>query len=499
MLDRNCNSGAGQHVSGQGGPSQPSATDEGCGTHTLSDLPSAENTARVLSRRQWLGQTALGFGALALAGLQAEQAVAGAVSSTLPHAFPRAKRIILLFMQGGQSQMDLFDPKPDLKGLDGQSVDKKGGKKKYKGSPFRFARYGQSGLEMSELLPHLGGCADDLCVVRSMVTGSANHSNAMLQFHTGSQNFVRPSVGSWTVYGLGAESDSLPGFITIRPSRAHGTRVYSSAFLPAFYQGAALGHDGVPIAKAKFRYLTNSQWAPSQQRAQMALTQSFNRKFSQENATTAEMEGLIDSYELAFRMQTEAPDLFDLSKEPQHILDLYGVGQKKTDEVGRMCLLSRRFAESGVRFIQLNHAGWDHHGSIDRGLRNSCQAVDQPIAALLTDLKQRGMLEETLVVSSGEFGRTATAEGEGAKAGRGHNANGFSLWMGGGGIQGGMSYGQTDALGIRAVENRVPIHDLHATMLHCLGIDHERLTYHYAGRDFRLTDVYGNVIQDVLS
>ncbi|MFV2070688.1 MAG: DUF1501 domain-containing protein [Pirellulales bacterium] len=460
--------------------------------------PSQATDSNGLSRRQWLRQTGLGFGSLALAGLEAQRAGAGALSPRSPHFRPRAKRVILLFMQGGQSQMDLFDPKPDLKALDGHPVDKKKPKKKYKGSSFQFRRHGESGLELSELLPHMAEHADDLCVVRSMVTVSANHSNAMLSFHTGSQNSVRPSAGSWVVYGLGTQSESLPGFITIRPSRAHGSRVYSSAFLPAIYQGAALGHDGVPSAKARFRHLTNERWSPAQQQAQLALTRSFNRHFSQVTATTPEMEGLIESYELAFRMQTEAPGLFDLSAEPQPILDLYGVGQGKTDQVGRMCLLARRFAESGVRFIQLNHAGWDHHSSIDSGLRNSCQAVDQPIAALLTDLKQRGMLDETLVISSGEFGRSATAEGEGAKAGRGHNAKGFSLWMAGGGIRGGMDYGQTDSLGIRAVADAVPIHDLHATMLHCLGIDHERLTYPYAGRDFRLTDVYGNVIDDIV-
>ena len=449
-----------------------------------------------LSRRQWLRETGLGFGALALAGLQTEQASANVLGSRPPHFRPRAKRIILLFMQGGQSQMDLFDPKPELNARDGQQVEKDKGPK-YKGSPFRFQRHGKSGLELSELLPGLAGSSDDICVVRSAVTESPNHSNAMLYFHTGSQNFVRPSVGSWVVYGLGSESESLPGFITIRPTRAHGARMHSNAFLPAFYQGTALGHDGVPIEKAQFPYLTNRKWSASQQRAQLALTQGFNRRLSSQNSNP-EMEGLIESYELAFRMQMEAPGLFDLSKESKHVRELYGVGHEKTDSFGRACLLARRFAESGVRFIQVNHPGWDHHGSIDKTLPNTCKSVDRPIAGLLADLKQRGMLDETLVISSGEFGRTATGEGEGEATGRGHNAGAFSIWMAGGGIRGGLSYGQTNELGTTAVENPVPVHDLHATLLHCLGMDHRRLTYRYSGRDFRLTDVYGDVVHDIL-
>ena len=455
-----------------------------------------------VSRRQWLRETGLGFGALALAGLQAEQARASGLGVSPTHFSPRAKRVILLFMGGGQSQMDLFDPKPELNARDGRHVDKgnkdnKGKAPKYKGSPFRFQRHGKSGLELSELLPHLAGSADELCVVRSAVSESSNHSNAMLHFHTGTQNFIRPSVGSWIVYGLGAESDSLPGFITIQPSRAHGARMYSNAFLPAFYQGAALGHDGISIEKAQFPYLKNQKWSRSQQRAQLALTQAFNRRLSAQNSTP-EMEGLIESYELAFRMQTEAPRLFDLSKEPSHVQELYGIGQAETDKFGRSCLLARRFAEAGVRFIQVNHGGWDHHGSIDKSLPRSCRSVDLPIAGLLNDLKQRGMLEETLVISSGEFGRTATAEGDGEGAGRGHNASAFSLWMAGGGVRGGLAYGQTDALGTKTVENPVPMHDLHATLLHCLGMDHRRLTYRYSGRDFRLTDVYGDVLREIL-
>jgi hypothetical protein len=449
----------------------------------------------VRTRRQWLQQSALGFGSVALAGLCAEQADGGALAPRAPHFPPRAQRVIFLFMQGGQSQMDLFDPKPELNRRHGEMQ----GKSRLTGATHPFARYGQAGLEMSSLLPNLGRHADDLCLVRSMYTDSRNHSNAMLFFHTGSQNFVRPSIGSWVTYGLGTENDSLPGFITIRPTRGHGSRVHSSAFLPAIHQASALGDSGVPMKKATFRNLSNPHWTDDQQQRQLALTQSLNERFRYNTASTPEMEGLIQSYELAFRMQTESPKLFDLADEPQHALDAYGVDRKATDEVGRMCLLARRFAEAGVRYIQVNHAGWDHHSSISSALERSCGAADGPIGALLSDLKDRGMLEDTLVVSSGEFGRTATGEGDRYKAGRGHNSAGFSIWMAGGGVRGGLEYGVTDDLGVKAVENRVHVHDLHATLLHLLGLDHESLTYRYAGRDFRLTDVYGNVLTDILA
>ncbi len=447
------------------------------------------------SRREWLKNTASGFGAVALAGLATQEAQAGPLSVQPTHFAPRAKRVIFLFMQGGQSQMDLFDPKPDLNQREGE----KQGNRKLKGASYPFQNYGESGMEMSSLLPNLGQHADQMCQIRSMYTDSSNHSNAMLCFHTGSQNFVRPSVGSWVVYGLGSENDSLPGFITIRPTSGHGSRVYSNAFLPAIYQGSALGNSGVRTRDVTFRDLSNPHLTVAQQRRQLDLTRLLNERHQQQTASIPEMEGLIQSYELAFRMQVECPKLFDLSDEPQHILDAYGVDQNSTDEAGRMCLLARRFAEAGVRYIQVNHGGWDHHGSITSGLQKSCQAVDQPIGALLSDLEQRGLLEDTLIVSGGEFGRSATAEGEGDSAGRGHNAAGFTVWMAGAGVRGGMSYGATDELGVKAVENRAHIHDLNATMLHLLGLDHERLTYRYAGRDFRLTDLYGKVLDGILA
>ncbi len=453
-----------------------------------------------VSRRDFLKRSALGFGSIALAGLCAEQMTAG-ISPLIVRApqFPaRARRVIFLYMWGGPSQMDLFDPKPRLNADHGKIGDEKR-KRAYKGSPFKFSRHGESGLEISELLPNLAGHADELCLIRSMQTDSANHSNASLCLHTGSANFVRPSVGSWVIYGLGTENQSLPGFVTIRPQRSLGSRLYSNAFLPAVFQGTPIGHDGVSAAQATIRYLKNPEHTAREQRTQLEFVQSLNRDFQNRTAPTPELEGLIQSFELAFRMQTEAPRFFDISDEPKSVLELYGADKQPTAEFARQCILARRFAEAGVRFIQLNQPAWDHHGSIDSSLPKSCAQVDQPMAALLTDLKLRGLLEDTLVLWGGEFGRTATAEGEGDKAGRDHNADAFTVWMAGGGIKGGVAHGVTDEYGARAVQDRVHVHDLHATILHLLGLNHEKLTYRYAGRDFRLTDVYGDVVKDVVA
>ena len=447
------------------------------------------------TRREWLQRSGMGLGSLALADLLARQASA-AVSGTLLHHPPRARRVIFLFMQGGQSQMDLFDPKPELRKRDGQT-DPARKDRTLKGSPFRFAQYGASGMELSELQPHLASKADSLCLVRSMYTDSANHSNAVLCFHTGSQNFVRPSVGSWVLYGLGSGNESLPGFVTIRPTRGHGSRVYSNAFLPSRYQGVPLGHDGIAARDITINHLDNSQWSSEQQRLQREWLRQQNQEFLSQNHSD-EVEGLIEAYEMAARMQLHAPDVLNIDQEPQHIHELYGVDASPTDEMARMCLLARRMSESGVRFVQINHAGWDHHGSIDRSIRGSCERVDRPVAALIHDLEQRGMLHDTLVVMSGEFGRTAVGEGKGDATGRGHNEKGFSIWMCGGGVRPGTTYGATDELGVEAIENRVHYHDLHATILHLLGLDHERLTFRYAGRDFRLTDVYGKVVHELI-
>ncbi len=452
------------------------------------------------SRRQWLRDMGLGFGSLAFSGMLADQVRSSVLEPKLTHFPARAKRVIFLFMQGGQSQMDLFDPKPVLRQRDGEPVNKKQpGGAKYKGSPFTFDRCGESGLELSRTLPHLGLRADDLCMIRSMHTDSANHSNAMLAFHTGVQNFVRPSIGSWVVYGLGVESNSLPGFISIRPTSSHGSRMYSNAFLPALCQGVALGHDGIGAKDISVSNLKNKHWNASQQRKLMELSKSLNQQHRAQVGPVAEIDGLIQTYERAFRMQTEASQIFNLADEPQHLLDFYGVNGGQTDDMARMCILARRFAEAGVRYIQVNHAGWDHHSNIDRGIAASCERIDQPIAALLADLDERGMLDDTLVVSCGEFGRTPVAEGSWHKAGRQHNAQAFTVWMAGGGTRGGFAHGATDELGAKGVEGRVHIHDLHATMLHLLGLDHERLTYHYSGRDFRLTDVHGEIVHPVIA
>lgn len=452
-----------------------------------------------MTRRAWLRETGLGFGSVALAGLCADEVAGGPLSPRAAHFAARAKRVIFLFMQGGQSQMDLFDPKPELQKVDGQLVDKnKEPGPRYKGSPVKFRSHGESGLELGSVWEHLPRHADRLCLIRSMTTDTGNHSNAMLAFHTGSQNFVRPSMGSWAAYGLGTESNSLPGFITLKPTRMHGSRVHSSAFLPTIYQGMPLGDDSVPASKIGIVDLQNRRWSRDSQRKMLEFTQAHNRRLLQAGGSTPEMEGLIQSYERAFRLQTEATTLFDLSDEPQHVLDMYGVDEKTTDDYGRMCLLARRFAEAGVRFIQVNHGGWDHHGNIDASLPNTCRSVDQPMAALITDLEQRGMLDDTLVISSGEFGRTAVAEGTWQTAGRNHNKHGFTVWMTGGGARGGLAYGATDPLGVKAVEDKAHIHDLHATLLHLLGLDHERLTYRYHGRDFRLTDVFGEILHDVI-
>ncbi len=379
-----------------------------------------------IDRRAWLQQTALGFGSIGLAGLLADSLAADALAPRVVHAPPRAQRVIFLFMQGGQSQMDLFDGKPELARRDGEPVNReKPDGPLLKGSPFAFTPHGESGLELSELLPQLARHADRLCLIKSVHTDSANHSNAMLMFHTGSQSLVRPSIGSWIVYGLGTTSQSLPGFITIRPTRGHGSRVYSNAFLPAVYQGTPIGSDGTPAAAMRLDNLSNPRWSPAQQRAQLALTQSLNARLNTRTAASPEMDGLIQSFERAFRMQATAPAIFDLEREPQAVRALYGIDQKETDAMGRMCLLARRLSEAGVRCVQVNMGGWDHHGSIDRGIAGACRRMDRPAAALLTDLEQRGLLDDTLVISSGEFGRTPTAEGEFAKAGRNHNSHAF--------------------------------------------------------------------------
>ena len=463
---------------------------------------------RSFTRRGLLKSSACGFGHLALTALLGQENKTGALRqdspAMIPHFKPRAKRIIFLFMWGGPSHVDLFDPKPLLNKragtqLHGDDIGLKRGKMgELLGSPFEFTQYGQSGIWMSQLMPELSKQADKLCVIRSMHTEGQAHGEALLRLHTGQSNLVRPSVGAWVSYGLGNTKEDLPAFITISPPRGHGgVQNYGSAFLPAIHQGMAIGSAETPIAKAKIPNLTNTRIHSSLQRSQLDLVQSLNRAHLNQSKKDAGIEGLIESYELAYRMQAKAPPIMDLDSESPSVRDLYGIGNKTTDNFGRQCLLARKFAENGVRYIQVStDYTWDHHNKVEQGTIDECAKVDRPIAGLLHDLDQRGLLDETLVLWGGEFGRTPVMEN---KDGRNHHPQGFTVWMAGGGIKPGFTYGATDPFGYRPVENPVHMHDLHATLLYSLGMDHERLTYRYAGRDFRLTDIHGHVAREVFA
>jgi hypothetical protein len=443
-----------------------------------------------LSRRDMLRTTVNGFGYLALAGLAAE----AAAKQTSPMApkpahFPAtAKRVIFLFMQGGPSHLDTFDYKPKLQADDGKPFNNS----KIFGSPWKFAQHGQCGQWVSELFPCVAQHVDELCMLTGMATEGQAHGPASLFMHTGHTQQVRPSLGSWTLYGLGSESSELPGFIAMNPMKLAG-QFHGSAFLPASYQATFIqplppkGEQPVPNLAP---HLTADQ-----QRVQLELMRRVNAGRLALDEVNSEMEGLIQSYELAFRMQSAVPSLMDLSSESPATLSMYGIDKKETEEFGRQCLLARRFAESGVRFIEIGTGKWDHHVDLQELHPKSAREVDQPIAALLTDLKQRGLLNDTLVVWGGEFGRTPFAQ---SGNGRDHNNRGFTMWAAGGGMKAGIRHGITDEYGREAVEQRVHVHDLHATILHCLGLDHEKLTYRYSGRDFRLTDVKGNVVKEIL-
>ena len=457
-----------------------------------------------LTRRSLLRTLASGFGYLALADLAQRTAFAtssgGPLAPKPPHFAARAKRVIFLCMNGGPSHVDLLDPKPKLKADDGKSSPRGGGIATLLGSPWNFAQHGQSGLSFSELLPEMARHADELCVIRSMQTDLPAHGPASIQMHTGSAQFVRPSLGAWTLYGLGTASENLPGFINLSATSGNGgAQKYGSAFLPAIYQGTPIGQLGPfgrVVGELKVNNAANAKLSREQQRAQLDLVQVLNRERLARDVVNPQVEGLIESFELGFRMQSEAPKLLDLSGESEATKKLYGIGEMDTDFMGRQCLLARRFAEAGVRFIEVNHGDWDDHRGLNDELPKHCREVDQPVAALLTDLRQRGLLDDTLVIWGGEFGRTPHAQGGN---GRDHNNKGYSLWMAGGGIRGGLAYGATDDYGYEAVENPVHIHDWHATILHLLGLDHEKLTYRYAGRDFRLTDVKGKVVKEIFA
>ena len=462
------------------------------------------------TRRGMLRASACGFGQLVLAALAGQNARADNLPATgpnlspAPHFPPRARRIIFLFMWGGPSHVDLFDPKPRLNAEDGKQLSGKSvGSERDQlgallGSPFHFAQHGEGGIWISELFPQLSRQADRLCVVRSVHTEGSAHGEALLRLHTGQANLVRPSVGAWVSYGLGSDNESLPAFITISPPRGHGgVQNYGSAFLPALHQGTAIGSAEIPIAQAVVSNLGNQRLKPSEQREQLDLIQSVNRRHLRASGDDQQIEGLIANYELAFRMQSTMPAIMSLNDESKATLDLYGISSEPTDNFGRQCLLARKFAERGVRYIQVStNYTWDHHKKVKEGSITESAKVDRPIAGLLADLARRGLLEDTLVLWGAEFGRTPMVENG---DGRNHHPQAFTMWLAGGGVRGRLTFGATDDFGYRPVENPVHMHDLHATLLYALGLDHQRLTYRHAGRDFRLTDVYGRVIHDILA
>ena len=476
-----------------------------------------------LSRRDALRGAACGFGWLAASAMAAQdgKAFANEASSAderslpAPHFAPKAKRVIFIFMQGGPSHVDSFDYKPTLIERDGQKhsffdsrqIANKGqtiaSDQTVMKPQWDFRQYGQSGAWVSDLFPATGAHADELCFLKGMHTEGVAHGPATLFLHCGSTQFVRPSIGSWIYYGLGTENENLPGFVSIAPSGGNGgPRNYGNAFLPPTYQGEALGKAGAPAAKDAIANLAAKHATDPARQEELELLQELNCAQLAARPGDREIEAVIESYDLAWRMQSHAPEIFDLAGESEETLGLYGIGTKETDSFGRRCLLARRLAESGVRYIQVTYGddsanpAWDQHSNIPKHA-DQARAVDRPVAGLLADLKRRGLLEDTLVWWGGEFGRTPYSQSNGT--GRDHNPEGFTTWLAGAGVKPGFSFGETDEFGHRAIQGKVHMHDLHATILHLLGLDHERLTYRYAGRDFRLTDVYGRVVKEILA
>jgi hypothetical protein len=467
------------------------------------------------TRREFLLRAGGGFGMLALSGLLAEQGLleasaaeakgaADPLAPRKPHFEPRVKRVIYLFMHGGPSHVDLFDPKPELEKYSGQPLPDSFGmvmtRRKVATNPLlgpvrKFQKHGESGLEISEFLPEIATQADDLCVLRGCHGDSVNHPQSVYQMNTGSILTGRPSLGSWVSYGLGTENQNMPAFI-VMPDPSGGLKggppAWGSGYLPATYQGTPMRAGKSPILNLQPRI------GQAGQRRTLELVDRWNQRHLAEREFDDELAARIRSYELAYRMQTATPELVDLSRETEETRRLYGIGEKETDEFGTRCLLARRLSEAGVRFVQLYSGdtnGWDAHSDVDKNHSELCRRTDKPIAGLLKDLKRRGLWNDTLVIWGGEFGRMPMSE---QGKGRDHNPWGYTVWLAGGGVKGGMAYGSTDAVGLRAAENKVHIHDLHATLLHLLGIDHERLTYLHNGRDERLTDVAGNVVRDIL-
>lgn len=480
------------------------------------------NETRLLpSRRALLQNAASGFGYLAFSALahqlaaQEQSPSSAKASGAMPtgtHHTPRAKRVIFLCMNGGPSHVDLLDYKPELERNAGKQATLSGKKvgATLLANPHRFSKRGDSGLWMSDLLPELGKVADELCVVRSMHTDLPNHSQAFLQMHTGSFQFIRPSLGAWALYGLGSENENLPGFITINPpSDNGGAKNYGSSFLPVQCQGTRIGATRIPPFYAAIlgkdeepgpplKHLQRPEGIGELQSLQLDLVRDLNKQALAKRVHQPEIEGAIASLELAFRMQDEVPKVLDIRDESEATLRDYGIGASlPSDRFGRQCLLARRMVEAGVRFVEVTApTSWDHHFLLKDTLATSCSMVDLPMRALISDLKTRGLLDDTLVIWAGEFGRTPYGQ---SGSGRDHNHKGYSIWMAGGGAKRGMAYGATDEIGYEATENPVHLHDWHATILHLLGLDHEQLTYRYGGRDFRLTDVYGRVVSDLIA
>lgn len=461
-------------------------------------------------RRDFLRRSLAGIGTLALTDLMRGAAVADPLSPKAPHFAPKAKNVIFLFQEGAPSQMDLFDPKPGLQKWHGQSLPPSMTKDmklafikptaKILASPRKFAPCGQSGMLLSDLIPHTAKHADDICLIRSMHSEAFNHHPGQLLLFSGHMTGGRPSMGAWTTYGLGSESKNLPAFVALQsgPGASAGSDLWTNGFLPSLYQGTVLRSSGDPIL-----YLSNAPgFSNDAQRARLDVLKDLN---TEHQSATGDLEiaSRIHSYELAYRMQSAGPELTDLKSEKPETLEMYGIDQKESKQYGTNLLLARRLVERGVRFVLCVHSGWDHHSAINGNLPKLCAQTDKPTAALLTDLKQRGLLNDTLVVWGGEFGRTPMSEirrpDEADNAGRDHHPNGYSIWMAGGGIKPGMTLGATDELALNITEDRVGVHDLQATIMHLLGMDHTRLTYRHMGRDFRLTDVHGEVVKKILA
>lgn len=464
------------------------------------------NTSETLTRRWFLKDCGLGLAGIAANTLLAQDGHAAATPALRqgPHHAPKAKRVIYLFQAGAPSHLELFDPKPELTKRNGQ-LPPADLLKNYRaafiqpnsallGPKYAFAKHGQCGMELSELLPHTSALADDLCLIRTMQTEAVNHAPAQIMMNTGSQQFGRPSFGAWTLYGLGSEGQDLPGYVVLTSAKgtSGGASNYGSGFIPTKFSGVPLRSKGDAVL-----YLSNPKGIDqTAQRASLDALTELNQ-IALDDTHDPEISTRIQSYEMAYRLQTSAPELMDLSQEPQHILDMYGIKDIQAPSYARNCLLARRLTERGVRFVQLFHEAWDQHGNLTKAIKENCQATDQASAALVKDLKQRGLLDDTLVVWGGEFGRTPMVQG--GNDGRDHHNRCFSVWLAGGGLKKGHVHGVTDDFGFNVAADPVHVHDLNATLLHLLGFDHEKLTYRFQGRDYRLTDVHGHLVKGILS